>query len=325
MVIKKVKQSKKVKSIYYLLFIFLFISFTFINTGFFRDMFISKILENRILQYTKIQREVNTEGLLIKGETIVRMPERGKVKYLVKDGTRLRAGVPVVSLQSTELNSVEGKVNTLLYTKQAGIFCLHLDGLEQVLSPDNLDVLQVPKIKEIKSTIDDLEASELKDAAIIESGEPVYKLVDNLKPLLIKLELNQEQIPQNVLKLGYGMKLQWQGYSFNGKVVDCRKQDSNFDILLRADDYPHDLAHYRKIALVVVTQALSGLAVERRSIVLKEGQPGIYSLNKTLIRWLPVKIEAQSENNVIISGAELAEGTSYIHNPFWYKVVSLVL
>ncbi|ACV61967.1 hypothetical protein Dtox_1081 [Desulfofarcimen acetoxidans DSM 771] len=325
MVIKKVKQSKKVKSIYYLLFIFLFISFTFINTGFFRDMFISKILENRILQYTKIQREVNTEGLLIKGETIVRMPERGKVKYLVKDGTRLRAGVPVVSLQSTELNSVEGKVNTLLYNKQAGIFCLHLDGLEQVLSPDNLDVLQVPKIKEIKSTIDDLEASELKDAAIIESGEPVYKLVDNLKPLLIKLELNQEQIPQNVLKLGYGMKLQWQGYSFNGKVVDCRKQDSNFDILLRADDYPHDLAHYRKIALVVVTQALSGLAVERRSIVLKEGQPGIYSLNKTLIRWLPVKIEAQSENNVIISGAELAEGTSYIHNPFWYKVVSLVL
>ena len=325
MVTNKEKQNKKEKNIYYLFFIIcLMISVLWFTGYFVWGIIISNFMDVRILEYIKVHRDIKTEGLLIKRETVIRTPERGKVKYLVTDGTRLRSGVPVASLQSADLNNADGKANSIFYTPQAGTFCLHLDGFEQVLSPDNLDVLQIPKLGEVDVKAVNAAQTEFKDVDVIESGQPVYKLLDNLKPLLVKLELADAQLPEKILLKGRWLKLQWQGYSFLGKSVDYKKQDATCDILLTVDEYPHELAHYRKIPLEIVTQELAGLLVDRKSIVLKDGQPGIYSLNKVVIRWVPVKIEGQSENKVVVSGEELTEGMRYIHNPIWYKVGSLV-
>ena len=325
MVINKEKQNKKEKNIYYVAIISLVI-IVFLFTGYFIwGIMISKFMDVRVLEYIKVRRDIKTDGLLIKRETVIRTPERGKVKYLVADGTRLRVGVPVASIQTTDLNTVYGQANSVLYAPQSGTFCLHLDGYEQVLSPENLDVMQIPKLEGIDNKAVNAAQKKFKDVDIIESGQPVYKLVDNLKPLLVKLELADDQLPERVLGVDRWLKLQWQGFSFFGRSVDYKKQGAVCDILISVDEYPHELAHYRKIPLSIVTQELAGLLVDRKSIVLKDGQPGIYSLNKVAIRWVPVKIEGQSENKVVVSGEELTEGMRYIHNPIWYKVGSLVL
>ena len=325
MVINKEKQNKKEKNIYYLAIISLVI-IVFLFTGYFIwGIMISKFMDVRVLEYIKVRRDIKTDGLLIKRETVIRTPERGKVKYLVADGTRLRVGVPVASIQTTDLNTVYGQANSVLYAPQSGTFCLHLDGYEQVLSPENLDVMQIPKLEVIDSKAVNAAQKKFKDVDIIESGQPVYKLVDNLKPLLVKLELADDQLPERVLGVDRWLKFQWQGFSFLGRSVDYKKQGAVCDILISVDEYPHELAHYRKIPLSIVTQELAGLLVDRKSIVLKDGQPGIYFLNKVAIRWVSVKIEGQSENKVVVSGEELTEGMRYIHNPIWYKVGSLVL
>ena len=323
MVTKKEKQNKKEKNICYLvLIIFLMILVLWFIGSFVWGIIISQFTDVRILENIKVHSDIKTDGLLIKRETVIRTPERVKVKYLVTDGTRLRAGVPVASLQSADLNTVDGQASSVFYTPQAGTFCLHLDGFEQVLSPDTLDIMQIPKLAEIGTKA---VPTKFEDVVIIESGQPVYKLVDNLKPLLVKLELADDQLPERVLVVGRWLKLQWQGNSFSGRSVDYKKQGASCDILLSVDEYPNELAHYRKIPLVIVTQELVGLLVDRKSIVLKDGQPGIYSLNKVVVRWVPVKIEGQSENKVVVSGEELTEGMRYIHNPIWYKLGSLVL
>ena len=325
MVTNNEKHNKKEKTYYIVLIICLVILGFCLLGSFVRGIIISKFMDVSTLEYIKVHRDIKTEGLLIKRETVIRAPERARVKYLVTDGTRLRTGVPVALMQSADLNTADGLANSVIYTPQAGTFCLHLDGLEQVLSPDILDVMKIPKFDELDNKAVSVVQTELKDVDIIESGQPIYKLMDNLKPLLVKLELADDQLPESVLMTGRLMKLQWQGYSFLGKSIDYKKQGTACDILLRVEEYPHELAHYRKIPLAIVTQELAGLLVDRKSIVLKDGQPGIYFLNKVVIKWIPVKIEGQSENKVVVSGEILNEGMRYIHNPIWYKIGSMVL
>ncbi|WP_238455546.1 HlyD family efflux transporter periplasmic adaptor subunit [Desulfolucanica intricata] len=286
-----------------------------------------KLMDIKILVHGEIYGDIDLEGLLLKREKVIKAPVRGTVNYFINDGERIHLGAPVATIKTPDLNAAAAQANSVLYTPGAGVFCLHLDGYEEILSIDKLDVLQIPNLEKITSKAADTGGVGQKgqaDQVVTERGQPIYKIVDNLSPILVKVQVSNRIIPEKFLKSGQRVHFFWEKHSLFGKIVDYRRQGLLWDILISLDEYPDDLIHHRKVQFSMSLQELSGLLIERKSIVVVDGRPGIYVLNKKDIEWAPVKFEGQVKNKVLISGKGIAVGTRYIHNPTWYKLRSLI-
>lgn len=246
------------------------------------------------------------EGLLIKEEKVISSPASGKLRYIAQDGKRLEVGAGAVQVIAAEQDSGETVYN--VFTPVAGIFCTHLDGLESVLSPGNLDVLDLPKLEKIGE-------KPVPAGGRVEKGQPAFKIVDNLSPIYLYAELPKDGFPPELVDKQRWLAAAWENLSLMIKPRKLVDKGDRWEGLFLLKDYPENIVHCRKINLNVTTNKLSGLLVPGRAIVYRDGEPGIYLAVKKRAQWVPVQIEGELGGKVAISGRGLVEGTRYVSNP----------
>lgn len=97
------------------------------------------LLDVQSLVQDEIRETRAVEGLLVKHEELVKTPVAGQLRLLVKDGDRLRTGAL--------LAEISGIADQKIWSPTAGIFCTHLDNLENLLIPGMIDVLDITAVK----------------------------------------------------------------------------------------------------------------------------------------------------------------------------------
>ncbi len=107
----------------------------------------AKVSNVQFLSVQEVNRIVPLEGVLIKNENVLRAQVGGKLHLTVADGDRLEKGARAAQILAIQTDT--GGEAYDIATPVAGICCTHLDGLEQILSPDSIDVLVVPKVEKI--------------------------------------------------------------------------------------------------------------------------------------------------------------------------------
>ncbi|MGB9802740.1 HlyD family efflux transporter periplasmic adaptor subunit, partial [Desulfofundulus sp.] len=123
------------------------------------------------LEEGKVSRTVTTSGWLIKEEQLLISPGKGKLKLLVADGERVRAGEAVAEILPEESDT--GGRSIVIYAPRGGVFCNHIDGLEEVLQPGN--ALEMGAVEKLGA-----KSISPGTGSRVEKGDPVGKLVDNL-------------------------------------------------------------------------------------------------------------------------------------------------
>lgn len=257
------------------------------------------------LSRQEVSRFVTVEGVLIKDEKVVRSPAAGKVQYIVSDGKRLEVGARAAHVIASEQDYSSVKYD--VHTPKSGIFSRHMDGLENILVPANLDVLEIPRIDKIVD-------KPLPETPQVEKGQPIFKIIDNHLPLIMLSSLGKEHFSGLLDKQGW-IQAFWENQPLLVKPNKKTEKVEGWEVFFLLSGYPEDLLHHRKVSISVTAEKLRGFLVPDRAIVYKNGEPGIYLVFKKKAQWTSVKIEGALEGQVSVSGKSLKEGAPYVNNP----------
>ncbi|BAF60010.1 MAG: hypothetical protein HPY89_02865 [Pelotomaculum sp.] len=257
----------------------------------------------QLLSVQEAVQTVKVAGMLIKEETVVSSPATGRVTFTEDEGRRLEKGAAAALVAAGQDS---GGTECVVYAPVAGILCTHLDGLESILSPGNLDVLDLSKF-------DKIAVRTVSGGEKVEKGQPVFKIVDNLSPVYFYAEIPGEAFPSGMS--GDILHGAWNGLPLSIRPYRVVEGGDGWKGLFILPAYPENIVHNRWIEIDVTTASLCGLLVPRRAIVYRDGSPGIYLAVKKKARWTKVKIEGELAGKVAITGQGLDENTRYVKNP----------
>lgn len=277
-----------------------------------RSLLLNQVVIIDVLSHDTVTETKIIPGLLVKEEIILRSPLGGEVNLLFADGERASSGAVVAEVKALSLDSPGGASRQYLYAPKAGIMCNHIDGLEEVLVPATVHELDL-------SRIDTIRISNPPDGAVVEKGQPVFKLVDNLKPILVHLEIPEGVVPTEILEEGSRLKLKHKDTWVTGNVIMSVMDTQPLTLWVSISSYPEDFIHMRHIELELLKTELNGLLVPEEVLVYRDDQPGMYIVQKQRVRWMPVEISLALKGQVTVESDRLANGVRYIANPLLFK------
>lgn len=282
--------------------------FGWLLVGGIKSLLFRSLVEVASLKPSIVTQDITTPGVLIKQEYLITAPLKGTVEYSLTDGQRVKAGSALGVIKSPSMQTTSGTTQSTFRAPVSGVFCNHLDGLETILVPGNLDVVEIPALDKIE------EKDPLQSSSTVENGQPVAKVIDNLAPIYFYGWLNQETYKQIEKVKDKEVKLKWQGEIIAAqveKLISGQQPVAFFSI----KQYPDAILHSRKVNLSVNVGSLEGILVDEASLVKKNNQEGLYFVWKGLVRWFPVEVTGKLRGQAAIKGESVQPGVRYIVNP----------
>ncbi len=262
---------------------------------------ITRLLDVSFIARDEFVETITAQCLLIKREELVKSPGAGKLELLARDGERLKAGTPLAKITGVENKTVASTI--------AGVFCTHVDGLENFLTPDKLGELDLDAIENIKKV-------EPPENDEVYRGQYIGKVVDNLHPLYVHVKAeNPGRETRRFFNTGSGIALLYQGRELAGEIKQVYTNAGNIEIIAELEGYPDELVHRRKAEMKIVTRRLSGWLVPCRALVFKDGEPGLYIVSEKMVQWVPVFVKSRLDDTVAVESDILNDAVRYITNP----------
>jgi len=272
-----------------------------------RQFLAAAISDVQFLTSQEVGQTTPFDGILIKDEKVVRSPANGRLHFTEPDGRRLEVGAKAAEIEISAEQGAGGSTVDV-NTDSAGILCTHLDGLENILSPENIGVLDLPSLEKIGG-------KPAPEGTRAEKGQPIFKIIDNLSPVSIYGAIPKPALPDGYMDKPGWIQATWDNYNFKIKPANISDKGDRWEGFFLMSGYPEQIVHYRKVRLIVTTRQLKGLLVPHKAIVYRDGKPGVYLAVKKKAQWAPVKIEGELAGRVAVSGEGFIEGTRYVSNP----------
>ena len=225
-----------------------------------------------------------TTGYLIKDESVGIAPESGDIQYLVAVGTAVKKGYPIVSVTPdgesnqdarfgeymNKLDGYEG-LSEEYNSPISGVFSLTVDGYEDYFTPDKMD-----KIK--RETVESLsyKSANLERSSVIE-GEPIYK-VSNDDNWYVLCWVDKETAES--YSEGRAVSLELPEGTVDASVHSVREDGDDYRVIFYLNVYYEAFCESRAVDMSIVTSDNEGLLVDNKCIVEKNGQQGVYVVDK---------------------------------------------
>lgn len=225
-----------------------------------------------------------TTGYLIKDESVGIAPESGDIQYLVAVGTAVKKGYPIVSVTPdgesnqdarfgeymNKLDGYEG-LSEEYNSPISGVFSLTVDGYEDYFTQDKMD-----KIK--RETVESLsyKSANLERSSVIE-GEPIYK-VSNDDNWYVLCWVDKETAES--YSEGRAVSLELPEGTVDASVHSVREDGDDYRVIFYLNVYYEAFCESRAVDMSIVTSDNEGLLVDNKCIVEKNGQQGVYVVDK---------------------------------------------
>ena len=257
----------------------------------------TQVLENGTLEVS-----CGVEGYIVKDEAICLCGKTGVIDYKVADGTVVKKGTKIESIDDSDTNKdkehkVKGKYqdyldrlkgyDLLLESSVApisGVFSMTMDGNEKALCIANLD-----KIRK-----EDAESLDLKELNLerekVNEGEPVFKISSDDAWYIICWV---EKADAKKYEEGEKVRITIDESTLDAHVRTIKREGDFYKMIFYLNVYYEDFCSARKVAMTVVQSNTMGLIVDNECIIEKDGQKGVYVRDKdgdTYFRPIKVKI-----------------------------------
>lgn len=273
-----------------------------------RSFIFSQIAEVDVLREGVAKQTQTVKGLLIKKEYLVVTPYKGTVKYSVADGHRVKGGTTIATVTVPNMENSAGTTNYAIKAPVSGVLSRHIDGWETVLVPDTLDVVKLPTLDKIESN------DQPVTTGVVDKGQPVAKIIDNLTTLYVYATLNPAEIKKMQSQRLSFINVEWQNQPLEAKVQKVLS-GSQPAIILAIENYPDELLDQRWVDFKLTTDTKEGLLIPETSLVRQKGQTGIFQVWKGIVRWVPVQVTGSLNGQVVITGKDIQPGIRYVVNP----------
>ena len=207
-------------------------------------------------------------------------------------GSYLRGLIEERKQYETELNSGAEYVKAPI----SGIVSYRVDGLEEVLTPDNFSNLS----KEY------LESLDLSTGKIVATNNESGKVIDNFYCYIATVTNSEEA---NQAKVGDKVKVRLSNnVEVKAEITNIMKEDDGDIILiLKLTEQIQELINYRKITFDLIWWDASGLKVPNKAIVSENDLNYVVRNRAGYLSKILVKVERQGDKYSIISSYKTEE------------------
>jgi len=212
-------------------------------------------------------------------------------------------GYDVAQLETMK-NSLISSVSTNkvpYYSSQAGLITYKIDGLEDKYKFEN--VLNMTPSSTIKQ---DYTMTDKSQSQTVVKNDSIYKIIKNFEYYIAatvdneKAKLFEENKYIKTRILSDGVQHEVWGYI---KKINYGSEESV--LILYFDDYFYKVYDKRYVDLELITDIHEGLKVSTKALTEKNGLTGVYAEDASnIIKFFPVEILGQDENNAIVSLGE---------------------
>lgn len=255
-----------------------------------------------VAKYGNVEVKDETEGYIVRNETVYTAGKAGNVKRTVTEGELVKGNSKVVKISGEGASSSSDKYDSLLKkikkedavistdngnTEHPGYITYKLDGLEY-LNSDNIFNMSENQFEKLgKSKI-----SELSDGKVAK-GEPVFKVIENGSWWYI---FYADSETANHYAKGQNVKISIANKNMNAVVVGLHKgKGKSARIILRCRQYFDGFITGRFEKANVTASSSDGVVILTKSIVKKDGKKGVITKDKIgRLRFKAISIKANN-------------------------------
>lgn len=282
--------------------VFLLIVLAVLLFGYFKEPLSRLFVDVVSARYSFLEEQMAADFLVMREEVTVAAPFGGKLELNCQEGERVAKGKIIGYLIGEEGTSLEKLEKKALISPAAGIVSLQTDGYEVICDPKQWRNMDMDKFAELEVRLDKKALGDAKDRRIIQGGQFIFKIIDNLAPTYLYMET--EEPLGEPLKTGKVLELKLAGLDksqVKATIVDANSVAKKSRILLRISSIP-GLEDYRRIKGIIILDKYYGTVIPRESMVKKEGIEGIYTLKRGRTQWKEVTIEGMAHGMVAVTG-----------------------
>lgn len=206
------------------------------------------------------------------------------------------------ALEQTKENLLAriGVAQKELRSKSAGVFISQADGLEQLITPYNMDALTPQKVKELEETDRSNRASGQENDKIF-----TCKIVDNFR-YFVAVNVPADRVMN--LKAGNSVSLRFNELStdiIDAKVYSLSAEDNGLvTVICECNKYLNDLLEKRVVSVDFILHRYEGYRVSVPAIHTQEGVVGVFVKRDGAMRFIPVNILYNTQDVAIVSSAD---------------------
>lgn len=222
-------------------------------------------------------------------ESSVIAPFSGKVQY-IGDGQRVRRGEQVASIQpegaapGTKVNAQ----NQIITAAIGGLFFRQSDGLESVLTSQNLISMDLNKLLTQTPTLK-------TGGDTVQTGEVLGKIVNNLIPTMAFLEISDT----DELTVGKPMRISIGNQTLSVKVL--RKSDQPKGVIVQFPYYIDGSAAQRRQEVTwIYSPPTNGVLIPKSALWTQGEEQGVFLWSEGVVQFKKVKILDEDENTACI-------------------------
>ena len=238
-------------------------------------------------------------GWVLREEIPLHSPSTGILTTLAPEGKRVAEGELIAKVDSLQGEVIE------LTAPTGGIVCYHLDGLEGVLEPKGMR-----NLNSIDGDLLNYQMEEISSGSQVFKGQPILKLVNNLKPVYIGFRFDIKDL-EKFPSPGKPLVLRVGGEEYRTVLVELMTQGVSATAYLKVDR--GEFYHAREVNFILVLKSQKGIRIPNTALVENDGQKGVYKLFATGYRFVPVNILLQNEIGSIVEG--ISRGDQILENP----------
>jgi putative membrane fusion protein len=264
------------------------------------------------VQYDVLEDTLEGEFLILREEKAVTTETRGNFNPVKTEGERVAKGTVIGYLETLGGTSLEKKSTLPVRAPSAGVLSYLTDGLENICAPEmwtqldlsKLDQQMLTAFEQTKVSRDRTGYASGENGLVVEAGQSIFKIVDNLAPCYFYLK-GTGAYPEKVKK---GDKIlvrldSNQGKLYKGTVEDINRETGIYRMLIKITNGEVH-AQGRKQTGELIISTYEGIVLPEGVLLYRENQSGVFLFKKGKACWQEVECIARLGGKVALSGLE---------------------
>lgn len=254
------------------------------------------------VKYSVLEDAKEVTFLLIRHEKAITSPVAGRFEKICHEGERVAKDAVIGYLVKNTGTSLEKTEKVSIKTPCAGMLSYNTDGFENLFNPEVWQDLDLNKVIELEKGLASVNSGKAKKDDMVEAGERLFKIVDNLAPEYLFTEFELD--PDKAFSVGSFIDLNLdepENPRVKGLVKDIESNESKIRVLfeIHKTTRPRET---RQIDGSIVINSFEGVVLENGVLVERDGKTGVYLLDKGLIQWREVNIVGKVNGKTAVEG-----------------------
>lgn len=202
--------------------------------------------------------------------------------------------------EKADLEAQIGSVESGIYARASGIFSSYIDGLEELVTPFNMNELTPSKFNELHA-FDEANIKENK-----QSDSPYScKVIDNYR-YFIAFETDEETAAD--ISAGSKAKIRFYDISPKASTVSVVSvsppEEGKVIVICECRNYLEGLLVQRFVNIEFIKKTYSGYKISLSALRTKDNENGVYVLRENIIKFIPVNIVYNEKEILLVESAD---------------------